>query len=71
MEKRTRDENKEYILKMAKDHDVKFIWLWFTDILGMLKSFAITERSWKGRSRTGWASTALPSRGLPASMRAT
>jgi glutamine synthetase len=42
MEKRTRDESKEYILKMAKEHDVKFIWLWFTDILGMLKSFAIT-----------------------------
>ncbi|MFC1925382.1 glutamine synthetase family protein [Chloroflexota bacterium] len=27
---------------MAKEHDVKFIRLWFTDILGMLKSFAIT-----------------------------
>jgi len=33
---------KEYVLKMAKEHDVKFIWLWFTDILGILKSFAIT-----------------------------
>jgi len=37
-----RQEAKEYILKMAKEHDVKFIRLWFTDILGMLKSFAIT-----------------------------
>ncbi|NLE09698.1 MAG: glutamine synthetase, partial [Dehalococcoidales bacterium] len=27
---------------MAKEHDVKFIRLWFTDILGVLKSFAIT-----------------------------
>ncbi|NLE90016.1 MAG: glutamine synthetase [Dehalococcoidales bacterium] len=27
---------------MAKEHDVKFIRLWFTDVLGMLKSFAIT-----------------------------
>lgn len=35
-------ESKEYILKMAKEHDVKFIRLWFTDILGVLKSFAIT-----------------------------
>ena len=34
-------EGKEYVLKMAKEHDVKFIWLWFTDILGVLKSFAI------------------------------
>jgi len=39
---RSREEGKEYVLKMAKEHDVKFIRLWFTDILGMLKSFAIT-----------------------------
>jgi len=42
MAKRTREEGKEYVLKTAKEHDVKFIRLWFTDILGMLKSFAIT-----------------------------
>ena len=34
--------SKEHVLKMAKEHDVKFIRLWFTDILGFLKSFAIT-----------------------------
>jgi len=37
-----RQESSEYVLKMAKEHDVKFIRLWFSDILGMLKSFAIT-----------------------------
>jgi len=37
-----RQEGNEYVLRMAKEHDVKFIRLWFTDILGMLKSFAIT-----------------------------
>jgi glutamine synthetase len=42
MAKRTREEGRDYVLKMAKEHDVKFIRLWFTDILGMLKSFAIT-----------------------------
>ncbi len=36
------DQNKEYILKLAYDNNVKFIRLWFTDILGFLKSFAIT-----------------------------
>jgi glutamine synthetase len=36
------DQEKEQVLKLAKDHDVKFIRLWFTDILGVLKSFAIT-----------------------------
>jgi len=43
MAKRSKDESKEYILKMAKDNDVKFIRMWFTDILGFLKSFAITR----------------------------
>lgn len=36
-----REEAKQYVLNMAKEHDVKFIRLWFTDILGFLKSFAI------------------------------
>jgi len=53
MEKRTRDESKEYILKTAKEHDVKFIWLWFTDILGMLKSFAITVEELEGALEDG------------------
>jgi glutamine synthetase len=39
--KRSQEESKEYALKMAKEHDVKFIRMWFTDILGMLKSFAL------------------------------
>ena len=33
---------KEHVLKMAKEQGVKFIRLWFTDILGFLKSVAIT-----------------------------
>ena len=39
---KSKEESKEYVLQMAKEHDVKFIRLWFTDILGFLKSFAIT-----------------------------
>jgi len=42
MENRSSKESKEYILKVAKEHDVKFIRLWFTDILGIMKGFAIT-----------------------------
>ncbi|MCL0065363.1 glutamine synthetase family protein, partial [Dehalococcoidia bacterium] len=34
-------EAKENVLKMAREHDVKFIRMWFTDILGFLKSFSI------------------------------
>jgi len=36
------ENNKEYVLKTVKDKKVKFIRLWFTDVLGFLKSFAIT-----------------------------
>jgi len=34
--------SKQNVLQEAKDNNVKFIRLWFTDILGTLKSFAIT-----------------------------
>src|SRR3990170_7339208 len=37
-----RRQSIDYVLQMAKEHDVKFIRLWFTDILGSLKSVAIT-----------------------------
>ncbi len=42
------EKNREYVLKMAKENDVKFIRLWFTDILGVLKSFSITVDELEG-----------------------
>ena len=36
------DRGAEWILKECKERGVEFIRLWFTDILGMLKSFSIT-----------------------------
>src|SRR3990170_1815208 len=36
------DDQREFVLQACKDQDIKFIRLWFTDILGFLKSFAIT-----------------------------
>jgi len=39
---KSRDEAKELVLKKAKEHNIRFIRLWFTDILGVLKSFTIT-----------------------------
>ena len=53
MVNRSKEEGKEYILKMAKEHDVKFIWMWFTDILGILKSFAITVEELEGALEEG------------------
>ncbi|MFC2040496.1 glutamine synthetase family protein [Chloroflexota bacterium] len=42
MSGRTRQEGVDNVINMAKEHDIKFIHLWFTDILGVLKSFTIT-----------------------------
>jgi glutamine synthetase len=53
MADKNREEAKEYVLKMAKEHDVKFIRLWFTDILGILKSFAITVEELEGALEEG------------------
>jgi len=53
MVNRSREEGKEYVLKMAKEHDVKFIRLWFTDILGFLKGFAITVEELEGALEHG------------------
>jgi glutamine synthetase len=53
MENRNNAESKEYILKKAKEHDVKFVRLWFTDILGILKSFAITVEELEGALEQG------------------
>jgi glutamine synthetase len=36
------EEAKEQVLRVTKERDVKFIRLWFSDILGFLKSFSIT-----------------------------
>jgi glutamine synthetase len=34
--------DRDQVLKMVKEREVKYVYLWFTDILGFLKSFAIT-----------------------------
>ena len=50
---KSRSESIEYVLKSAKDKKVKFIRLWFTDILGQLKSFAITIDELEGALEEG------------------
>jgi len=39
-----KEKAKEYAIKTTKDKGIKLINLWFTDILGFLKSFSITPR---------------------------
>ncbi|MEX2430638.1 MAG: glutamine synthetase family protein [Dehalococcoidia bacterium] len=49
------DDARQYVLRMAKENDVKFIRLWFTDILGNLKGFAITVAELEGALEYGMA----------------
>ncbi len=43
----------EYVLKEVKDKNVKFIRIWFTDVLGFLKSFAISPSELEGAFAEG------------------
>jgi glutamine synthetase len=47
------DKAKENVLKAVKDQDVKFIRLWFTDIVGQVKSFAISDAELEGALDNG------------------
>ncbi|MCK4417184.1 MAG: glutamine synthetase [Candidatus Latescibacteria bacterium] len=47
------ENRKEEILKLVKEKDVKFIRLWFTDILGQVKNFAITDAELEGALENG------------------
>jgi glutamine synthetase len=49
------DDARQYVLRMAKENDVRFIRLWFTDILGNLKGFAITVAELEGALEHGMA----------------
>jgi glutamine synthetase len=53
MAERSTEESKQHVLKLSKEHNVKFIRLWFTDILGLLKSFAITVEELEGALEEG------------------
>lgn len=43
MKEESLEKAKEEVMQEVEEHDVKFIRLWFTDLLGQLKSFAITR----------------------------
>jgi len=46
-------KTKSDILKLVKQNNVKFIRLWFTDVLGFLKGFAITPQELDGALEEG------------------
>ena len=48
MEEKTRTKTKEDVFEAIEKQNVRFVRLWFTDILGQLKSFAITPKELEG-----------------------
>ena len=56
--------SKEDVLKIVKEKDVSFIQFWFTDVLGVLKSFAITQSELETGMSEGKVLTGPPSRVL-------
>ncbi len=44
---------KEDVLKIVKDKEIKFVRFWFTDVLGFLKSFAVTPSELEGAFEEG------------------
>ncbi len=47
------DKEKQNVVKLARENNVKFIRLWFTDVLGFLKGFAITVDELEGALEEG------------------
>ncbi|MGQ0670525.1 MAG: glutamine synthetase beta-grasp domain-containing protein, partial [Actinomycetota bacterium] len=43
----------EYVLRTIEERGVRFIRLWFTDVLGFLKSFTITSQELEGALTEG------------------
>jgi glutamine synthetase len=47
------DKQQEYVLRTVEERDIRFIRLWFTDVLGFLKSVAITAAELEGAFAEG------------------
>ncbi|GAV31000.1 glutamate--ammonia ligase 2 [Coriobacteriaceae bacterium EMTCatB1] len=45
--------DKDYVLKTVEERGIRFIRFWFTDVLGVLKSFAITDSELEGAFEEG------------------
>ncbi|MHB9005182.1 MAG: glutamine synthetase family protein, partial [Coriobacteriia bacterium] len=45
--------DKDYVIKTVEERDIKFVRFWFTDVLGVLKSFAVTDSELDGAFEEG------------------
>src|ERR1700729_4273478 len=47
------DRQKEFVLRTLEERDIRFVRLWFTDVLGSLKSVAIAPAELEGAFTEG------------------
>jgi glutamine synthetase len=47
------DKQKAFVLRTVEERDIRFVRLWFTDVLGFLKSFAIPTEELEGAFEEG------------------
>lgn len=47
------DRQQEYVLRTVEERDIRFVRLWFTDVLGILKSVAVTSSELEGAFAEG------------------
>ncbi len=57
-------QNIDYVLRSVEQRDIRFVRLWFVDILGRLKNFPLAPRTSRSLLRRVLALTAPPSRAL-------
>ncbi len=48
----THEAQRDYVLRTVEERGIRLVRLWFTDVLGNLKSFAISPPNWRTRSTT-------------------
>ena len=51
------DRQKEYVLRTVEERGVRLVRLWFTDVLGQLKSFAISPAELENAFEEGMPAT--------------
>src|SRR5665811_986406 len=68
---RAMDRQQEFVLRTIEERDIRFVRLWFTDVLGQLKSVAVAPAELEGAFAEASASTAAPSRASPGCTRPT
>ena len=65
------DRQQEFVLRTLEERDIRFVRLWFTDVLGTSSRWRSRRPSSRARSPRASASTVRPSRASPGSTRPT